>query len=80
MEDANGEIFNVAGGSPTSVNHIADTIGEILGKSVERRHLPSRAGDIRNSWADLSKSERVLGYAPEIALEDGLRRTIEFLL
>jgi len=75
-----GEIFNVAGGSPTSVNHIADTIGEILDKPVERRHLPSRAGDIRNSWADLSKSERVLGYAPEIALEDGLRRTIEFLL
>jgi UDP-glucose 4-epimerase len=79
-EDANGEIFNVAGGSPTSVNRIADTIGEILGKPVERRHLPSRAGDIRNSWADLSKSERVLGYAPEIALEDGLRRTIDFLL
>jgi len=75
-----GEIFNVAGGSPTSVNHIAYTIGEILDKPVERRHLPSRAGDIRNSWADLSKSERVLGYAPEIALEDGLRRTIEFLL
>ena len=79
-ESANGEIFNVAGGSPTSVNRIADTIGEILGKPVERRHLPSRAGDIRNSWADLSKSERVLGYAPKVALEDGLRRTIEFLL
>jgi UDP-glucose 4-epimerase len=79
-EGANGEIFNVAGGSPASVNRIADVIGEILGKPVERLHLPSRAGDIRNSWADLSKSERVLGYAPEIALEDGLRRTIEFLL
>jgi UDP-glucose 4-epimerase len=79
-EGANGEIFNVAGGSPASVNRIADTIGEILGKPVERRHLPSRAGDIRNSWADLSKSERVLGYAPKVALEDGLRRTIEFLL
>jgi UDP-glucose 4-epimerase len=79
-EGANGEIFNVAGGSPASVNRIADTIGEILGKPVERRHLPSRTGDIRNSWADLSKSERVLGYAPEVALEDGLRRTIEFLL
>ena len=59
---------------------VAETIGEILGKPVERRHLPSRAGDIRDSWADLSKSERVLGYAPEIALEDGLRRTVDFLL
>jgi nucleoside-diphosphate-sugar epimerase len=77
---ASGEIFNVAAGSPASVNLIADTIGEILGKPVERRHLPSRAGDIRNSWADLSKSERMLGYTPKIALEDGLRRTVEFLL
>jgi nucleoside-diphosphate-sugar epimerase len=79
-EGANGEIFNVAAGSPASVNRLAATIGEILGKPVERLHLPSRPGDIRDSWADLSKSQRVLGYAPEIALEDGLRRTIEFLL
>jgi nucleoside-diphosphate-sugar epimerase len=79
VEDANGEIFNVAGGSPTSVNRIADTIGEILGKPVERRHLPSRAGDIRNSWADLSKSERVLGYVPRVDLAEGLRVTVEYL-
>jgi len=76
---ASGEIFNVAAGSPASVNLIADTIGEILGKPVERRHLPSRAGDIRNSWADLSKSERVLGYVPRVALAEGLRATVDFL-
>jgi UDP-glucose 4-epimerase len=78
-EGANGEIFNVAAGSPASVNRIADTIGEILGKSVERRHLPSRAGDIRNSWADLSKSERVLGYVPRVDLAEGLRATVASL-
>jgi nucleoside-diphosphate-sugar epimerase len=76
---ASGEIFNVAAGSPASVNLIADTIGEILGKPVERRHLPSRAGDIRNSWADLSKSERVLGYVPRVELAEGLRATVDFL-
>jgi nucleoside-diphosphate-sugar epimerase len=76
---ASGEIFNVAAGSPASVNLIADTIGEILGKPVERRQLPSRAGDIRNSWADLSKSERVLGYVPRVALAEGLRATVDFL-
>ena len=76
---ANGEIFNVAGGSPRSVNRIADTIGEILGNPVERRHLPSRAGDIRNSWADLSKSARVLGYKPHVDLTEGLLMTVESL-
>ncbi|HEX3224495.1 MAG TPA: NAD-dependent epimerase/dehydratase family protein [Gaiellaceae bacterium] len=78
-DGASGEIFNVAAGAPASVNEIADTIGEILEKPVERRHLPSRAGDIRNSWADLSKAERILGYTPKTALADGLRRTVDFL-
>ena len=76
---ASGEIFNIAAGSSASVNTLADLIGTILGRHVEKRHLPSRAGDIRNSWADLSKAERVLGYRPQIGLEDGLRRTLEFL-
>jgi nucleoside-diphosphate-sugar epimerase len=78
-EGASGEIFNIAAGSPVSVNLVAETIGRILGKTVERTHVPRRAGDIRDSWADLSKSERVLGYEPKIQLDEGLRRTVEFL-
>ncbi len=79
-DGASGEMFNVAAGAPASVNEIADTIGKILGKPVERRHLPPRPGDIRDSWADLSKAERVLGYRPQVGLEEGLRLTIEHLL
>jgi nucleoside-diphosphate-sugar epimerase len=78
-EGANGEIFNIAAGSPASVNTLADTIGDILGKPVEKEYLPPRAGDIRDSWADLGKAERILGYRPAIGLEEGLRRTVEFL-
>jgi nucleoside-diphosphate-sugar epimerase len=77
---ASGEIFNIAAGSPASVNQLADTIGSILGQPVAKEHLPPRAGDIRDSWADLSKAERILGYRPAIGLEEGLRRTVEFLL
>ena len=76
---ASGEIFNIAAGSSASVNTLAEKIGAILGMPVERRHLPPRPGDILNSWADLSKAERVLGYRPQVGLEEGLRRTIEFL-
>jgi nucleoside-diphosphate-sugar epimerase len=78
-EGASGEIFNIAAGSPASVNTLADTIGSILGKPVEKEYLPSRAGDIRDSWADLTKAERILGYRPATGLEEGLRRTVEFL-
>jgi UDP-glucose 4-epimerase len=74
-----GEIFNVAAGAPASVNALADTIGGILEKRVEKRHLPRRQGDIRNSWADLSKARRLLGFEPTVDLEDGLRRTVAAL-
>jgi len=78
-DGVSGEIFNVAAGAPASVNTVADTIGAILELPVEKRNVAPRPGDIRNSWADLSKSERLLGYQPRIGLEEGLRRTIAYL-
>ena len=79
-EGASGQIFNVSAGAPTSVNGLAEAIGRLLGKEVERRYLPPRAGDLRNSWADVSKARNVLGYETSVSLEDGLRRTADFLL
>jgi nucleoside-diphosphate-sugar epimerase len=76
---ASGRIFNVAAGSPASVNELAETIERILGHEVERRHEPPRAGDIRDSWADVGAARETLGYEPAVQLEDGLRRTIDFL-
>jgi nucleoside-diphosphate-sugar epimerase len=77
--DASGQIFNVAAGSPASVNQLAEAIGRIVGRDVERRYLPPRAGDVRDSWADVSAAERVLGYRTTVDLEEGLRRTVDSL-
>ena len=77
---AAGRIFNVAAGSPASVNHLADLIGEILGKQPEKRYAPTRPGDIPDSWADVRAARDVLGFEPSVALEEGLRRTAEALL
>jgi len=79
-EGANGRIFNISGGAPTTVNALADTIGRLLDKPVERRYLPPRPGDLRNSWADVSEARELLGFDPKVELEDGLRRTADFLL
>jgi UDP-N-acetylglucosamine/UDP-N-acetyl-alpha-D-glucosaminouronate 4-epimerase len=78
-EGASGRIFNVAAGSPASVNAVATHIGEILGKPVERRFAPARPGDIRDSWADVTAAKQVLGYTPSVGLEEGLRSTIDHL-
>jgi nucleoside-diphosphate-sugar epimerase len=75
-EGASGEIFNVAAGSPASVNHVAATIGELLGKPVIRRHLPRRAGDLQNSWAALDKARTTLSWEPKTDLVMGLQATI----
>jgi UDP-glucose 4-epimerase len=79
-EGASGRIFNISAGAPATVNQLADTIGGLLGKSVERAYLPPRPGDLRDSWADVSAARGVLGYQPSVSLEDGLRRTADFLL
>ena len=80
VAEANGRIFNVAAGSPGSVNDVADTIGRILGKPVEKEFQPPRPGDIRDSWADITAAREVLGFEPRIELEEGLRRTVEALV
>jgi UDP-glucose 4-epimerase len=73
--EVSGRAFNVAGGTPASVNSVADAIGSILGRPVEKRFEPPRPGDIRHSWADLGAAREALGYEPSISLEEGLRRT-----
>jgi UDP-glucose 4-epimerase len=79
-EGASGRIFNVAAGSPASVNRVADLIGEILGREVEKVFSPARPGDIRDSWADLTAAREVLGFEPAVSLQEGLTRTVTALV
>jgi UDP-glucose 4-epimerase len=74
-----GQIFNVAASAPASVNHVAETIGRILDRPLEREFGPPRAGDIRDSWAAIERARESLGWEPSIVLEEGLRRTIDSL-
>jgi UDP-glucose 4-epimerase len=71
--EAPGTVLNVATGRQTSVNELADAIGATLGKPVEKEYLPTRAGDVRDSWAAVAEAQRVLGFEPRIGLEAGLR-------
>ena len=79
-KDAGGTVLNIATGRQASVNELADAIGAVLGKPVEKEYLPVRKGDVRDSWADVAAARRVLGYEAAISLEDGLRLTAEAYL
>ena len=78
--EASGHVINVATGQPRSVNALADTIGDVLGKPVEKEYLPPRTGDVRDSWADVAAARRLLGWEPQVALDEGLRLTADAIL
>ena len=71
-----GRAYNVGCGDKTTLLQLLDTIERIVGSKVERTHAPPRAGDIRESIADISKIRAELGYAPAVGVEEGLRRLI----
>jgi UDP-glucose 4-epimerase len=77
---ASGHVLNIATGEPRSVNALADVIGEVLGKAVEKEYLPERTGDVRDSWADVGEARRLLGWEARVGLDEGLRLTAEALL
>jgi UDP-N-acetylglucosamine/UDP-N-acetyl-alpha-D-glucosaminouronate 4-epimerase len=76
--DVGGEVFNIGCGERTSLLEIIARLEEILGRSLDRRHTPSRAGDVPHSLADVSKAKRLLAYTPLIGFDEGLARTIEY--
>ena len=76
-DGVNGEILNVASGRSETVNDLAEVLGRILERPVEKEFLPERTGDVRHSWADVSAARRLLGYEPEVGFEEGLRLTAD---
>ena len=79
-DGVSGSIVNVATGRATSVNELADTIASILGLPVERELHPARTGDIRDSWADVTRARELLGWEARVGLGDGLRTAAEACL
>jgi len=72
---AAGEIFNIATGQESSVNQIVSIINQISGQENKVIYADSRAGEVKHSRANIEKAQRVLGYNPEINLQEGLPLT-----
>jgi nucleoside-diphosphate-sugar epimerase len=74
-----GEVLNVGCGGQISVNQLGRSMAAALGRpDLQPVHAPERAGDIKHSFADLSRTRRTLGYDPVTAFEPGLRQTLEW--
>lgn len=78
VEDAVGRVFNVACGQQFSLLDLIATINRVLGTSIKPEFAEPRAGDVRESLADISAARQVLGYSPAVDFDAGLRRSIEY--
>ena len=79
MKGEPGEIYNIGGGSRISVNKAIEVIEELTGKKAKIKYEPFQKGDMRDTYADISKAENELGYKPEIDINTGLKKQIEYV-
>jgi nucleoside-diphosphate-sugar epimerase len=77
-QGVSGEVFNIASGEGTSVNSLTSKLNELLKKKISPSYDEPRPGDIRHSFADISKARKMLGYEPLVPFNQGLERTIRW--
>jgi UDP-glucose 4-epimerase len=75
---AAGEVFNIGCGRQTSLNQLFAEMSKITGIQLKPDYQPVRSGDVRHSVADIGKANNLLGYAPAVTLQEGLRRVLEW--
>ena len=77
-DGVSGDVINVATGGRISINTLFRAVRDLVGGRVEPVYAAARAGDVRDSQADIGKARRLLGYTPGSGFDDGLKRTVEW--
>ena len=72
------EVFNVANGKDNTVLELVDALNKIIGKNIQPKMLPVRAGDVFRTSADIGKIRQKIKYQPLVNFEDGLKLTVEY--
>lgn len=74
-QDASGRVFNGGTGARITLNQVLCALQKVTGQKIEAEYQAPRNGDIRDSQADISLSQEILGYKPRVLFEEGLERT-----
>jgi len=77
VASAAGRCYNIGCGQRTTLNDLLRILGRLTGQEVHPEYDEARAGDIRESVADISRARRELGYEPVISVEEGLRQLLD---
>jgi len=76
--DLAGETFNIGGGCRISVNELIKLMEDVLGKKANIKNIEKQKGDVRDTWADVSKAEKELGWKPKVKIEEGFRKFVDW--
>ncbi len=71
-----GKVFNIACGERHTLNETYQVIARFLDHEGPPAYGPVRAGDVKDSLADITAARDAFGYNPEVGFEEGLRRTV----
>jgi UDP-glucose 4-epimerase len=77
-DPAVGEVVNVGGGSPSTLEEAIGLLSEASGKNAGRHFLEKQRGDVRETRSDTGKLERLFGFKPQVGLKEGLGRQWEW--
>ncbi|MEA3343752.1 MAG: GDP-mannose 4,6-dehydratase [archaeon] len=72
------EIFNLGNSKTVPLKHLIETIENALGKKAKIRRMPLQPGDVTITYADITKSKKLLGYSPETSIEQGIRNFVKW--
>ncbi len=81
IQDVGYEIINLGGGrNPVSLNTIISKLEELLGKKAKIDHKPFHVADLMETWADISKAKNLLGWEPQVSLDEGLEKSVQWYM
>ncbi len=78
LNKGEGGVFNIGTGQGASVNELFKRLAEIIGFKGEPVYSSSRAGELLKTYLDFNRAEAVLGWQPQVGLEEGLKRTVDY--
>lgn len=74
-----GAVYNIGGGSRVSIRDVIEAIGRVTGRTLDVREEPAQKGDMRDTFADTTRAQRDLGFAPTYSLQSGLAAECDWL-
>jgi UDP-glucose 4-epimerase len=78
LDRGDGEAFNLGWGHGVSVNRIFDRLKEMTDYPLDKIHGPAKLGEVRHCYLKAEKISKEMGWAPQVDLDEGLRRTVDF--